>query len=457
MANTLWVGADQAFHTISAAVSASQSGDTIYVEAGTYVNDWSAIDHDLNIIGVGGYAHLVSTEPIDNGKADLVVNGNVTVQNLEFSGANVGDHNGAGIRYESGNLTVLDSSFHDNQEGILAADNASGNITIQNSSFVHNGAGDGQSHGVYVGQIASLTVDGSSFSDQVDGNQLKSRAAETTVTNSHFVTGADGANYDIDLPNGGVASIHDDTFDKGVGTNNPAIIHYGGEIDNPVGSLSVDHNSFTSEISNATAVLNQTSLPVEMSDNTLANIANIELGGAASLTDNVDGAVSIGVVVDPSPATVDAAPPSSDSAPTITGSDPSSPDLSAATPTADPSTTDTVPATAATADPPTPDPAPVDPVADTAPAATSDAPAVADAGSATAAAPTISTDPSAATSTPTSDFHMLAFYRYLAGHDLAGAHAGSSDANPAAADWGHHDQPVTLVGAGHWHGDALHH
>src|SRR5258706_12985181 len=202
MAN-LSVGANETFHTIHDAAAASHSGDTLLVQAGTYVNDFSQIDHDLNIIGVGGYAHLVGTQDIDNGKAMLVTNGNVTVQNLEFSGASVGDQNGAGIRHESGDLTVLNSSFHDNQEGILAGDNMASSMVIQNSSFVHNGAGDGQRHGVYVGQIASLNVSGCTFADQVMGNQLKSRAAETTVSGSHFSTGPDGANYDIDLPNGG--------------------------------------------------------------------------------------------------------------------------------------------------------------------------------------------------------------------------------------------------------------
>jgi hypothetical protein len=212
---------------------------------------------------------------------------------------------------------VVNSYFHDNQDGILGAPNASGNISIQNSTFTHNGAGDGGTHGIYIGQIASLTVDGSIFQDTFNGNQLKSRAASTTVTNSHFITGPDGANYDIDLPNGGVANIHGNTFDKGIGTNNPAIIHFGGETATPTGRLTVDNNSFTSEIGNATGVLNQTSLPVEMSGNTLSGVAHVELGGAANIHDNVIptttpssvtpalmatiGPVSVGVAAAPAP------------------------------------------------------------------------------------------------------------------------------------------------------------
>jgi len=131
---------------------------------------------------------------------------------------------------------------------------------------------------LYVGQIASLSVDGSTFADQVLGNQLKSRAAETTVSNSHFSTGPDGANYDVDLPNGGVAYIHDNTFDKGETSDNRAIIHFGGEIDNPSGSLLVEHNNFSSNLEHTTAVLNQTDLPVQVIDNALTGVENIVWG-----------------------------------------------------------------------------------------------------------------------------------------------------------------------------------
>jgi len=64
------VGADQAYHSLADAVGASHAGDTINVEAGTYSNDSAAIDHDLSIVGVGGYAHFDggTTE----GKATLV-------------------------------------------------------------------------------------------------------------------------------------------------------------------------------------------------------------------------------------------------------------------------------------------------------------------------------------------------------------------------------------------------
>jgi hypothetical protein len=344
MADALWVGTDQNYHTIADAIAASHGGDTIFVEAGTYTNDSAAIDHDLTLVGVGGYAHIDSTGDIPNGKADFVINANVTIQNFEFSGASVADHNGAGIRHESGALTVQNSYFHDNQEGILAGDNPASSMVIQNSSFVHNGAGDGQTHGVYVGQIASLSVDGSTFEDQVMGNQLKSRAAETTVSNSHFATGPDGANYDVDLPNGGVATIHDNTFDKGDTSNNRAIIHFGGEIDNATGSLLVQHNNFTSDLEHTTAVLNQTDVPVQVVDNGMTGVENILLGAGSQSANLVGGLLDLSTPVDTGPATVDATAPS----------DPM---------TLDPTTVATTPVDTTPVDTSTTDPSPADPTA----------------------------------------------------------------------------------------------
>ena len=154
--------------------------------------------------------HLVATGNIPNGKAILVINSDVTISNFEFSGAQVVDGNGAGIRYQAGNLTLNNCYFHDNQEGLLATDNPAGSITINASEFAHNGVGDpaaagyGLTHNIYVGHIAALTITGSYFHDAVVGHEIKSRALATTIQDSRIVDGTAGtASYSIDLPNGG--------------------------------------------------------------------------------------------------------------------------------------------------------------------------------------------------------------------------------------------------------------
>ncbi len=172
----------------------------IQVQAGTYTNDFSVITTSITIEGVGGLVNLVATEPLSNGKGILVIgtagsSPNVTLNNLEFSGAAVSDNNGAngaGVRYQSGNLTINNSYFHDNQDGLLGTPevNGTGSITINNTEFVNNGVGDpssagyGLTHNLYVGDIQQLTVDNSYFNAPIVGNDIQSRAANTTIENS---------------------------------------------------------------------------------------------------------------------------------------------------------------------------------------------------------------------------------------------------------------------------------
>src|SRR4051812_7818256 len=239
----LTVGAGQQFSTLKAAVTASLDGDLIQVQAGTYANDYSTVTHAVTIQGVGGLAHFVSSGMIPNDKAILIDQAaELTIDGLEFSGAQVWDSNGAGIRYERGNLTVKNSYFHDNQDGILGGAVAGGNVTIDGSTFVHNGAGDGQTHGAYLGHIASLTVQNSFFQDQLGGSHIKSRADATLVRNNKLLDtdhSSDTTNYQVDLPEGGNDTVEGNVMIKSTYPNNRAIIHFGGELANPIGTLLV--------------------------------------------------------------------------------------------------------------------------------------------------------------------------------------------------------------------------
>src|SRR6185437_7835876 len=108
---TLTVGAGMQFSTIAAAIAASQNGDVIQVQAGTYVNDFATITTNITLEGVGGMVNLVATNQPPNGKAILTTDANVTIDNFSFSGATVPDGNGAGIRYETGNLVIKTAIF----------------------------------------------------------------------------------------------------------------------------------------------------------------------------------------------------------------------------------------------------------------------------------------------------------------------------------------------------------
>jgi hypothetical protein len=270
---TLTVGAGKQYSTIAAAVAASRDGDVVQVQAGTYENDNATINTKITLEGVGGMVHLVATEPPTDGKAIITTNTDVTIRNFEFSGAAVADGNGAGIRYQEGDLVVENSYFHDNQDGLLAAGSSDGTITIRNSEFSHNGTGDGYTHNLYVGQIAKLTVEDSYFHDAVVGHEIKSRAEETIITNSRIVDGDDGTgSYSIDLPNGGAATITGNVIEQGAKSDSPHVIHYGGEGSAYDGSsLTISDNVVVNDLGSASArlLVNETSVTAEVSDNTV--------------------------------------------------------------------------------------------------------------------------------------------------------------------------------------------
>src|SRR5215212_8976251 len=115
----LTVGSGKQFSTIVAAVAAAQSGDTINVDAGTYTNQWVHISKNITLQGVGGMVNLVSTGLIANAKGIFITDGNITINNFTFSGALVADHNGAGIRHQSGNLVLNNDEFFHNEMGVL--------------------------------------------------------------------------------------------------------------------------------------------------------------------------------------------------------------------------------------------------------------------------------------------------------------------------------------------------
>ena len=166
-AGILSVGPGKTYEKPCQAIAAADDGDWIHIDAaGDYSGDvcsWSK--NGLLIRGVGGVAKIDAAGKNAGGKATWVIAGNDTViEYIEFTGAAVPDKNGAGIRQEGANLTVRNSYFHDNENGILAGNNPNSTILIEFSEFASNGAGDGQSHNLYINHVAKLVFQGQKMS-----------------------------------------------------------------------------------------------------------------------------------------------------------------------------------------------------------------------------------------------------------------------------------------------------
>ncbi len=277
----LTVGEGKQYATIAAAVAATGDGDTVLVDAGTYTNDFFTNYHQITLQSVGGMAILKATEAPPNGKAIVTTDASITIDGFGFTGASVSDLNGAGIRYEWGDMVVRNCLFWDNQDGILAAALGPGHILIQNSEFSHNGAGDGYSHNIYVNGIESLVIEDSYFHDSVVGHEIKSRAHNTTLLNNRIQDNAGDGSYSIDLPNGGNALIQGNVIEKGANAQNYHSIHFGGEGPPYDGSnLTIDGNTLINDHAQGRLVLNHAGSPVTLSNNQIWGYAadNIAVG-----------------------------------------------------------------------------------------------------------------------------------------------------------------------------------
>lgn len=146
------------------------------------------------------------------GKGAFVLRGrSSTVDGIIFQNIRVPDGNGAGIRLESGNLSVSNSLFRNSEEGILTGDYDGGQVTIDKSTFRHLGRCDRDldcAHGIYIGRLASLSVTNSRFDQGDGGHYLKTRTARVTISGNSFDdSGGKLTNYMIDLSNGATGTI----------------------------------------------------------------------------------------------------------------------------------------------------------------------------------------------------------------------------------------------------------
>jgi MYXO-CTERM domain-containing protein len=233
-ASTLEVGPGKTYAAPCAAFAAAQTGDTVTIDAaGSYDGDVCPLAvSGLTVRGVNGRPHIDAAGHISQGKAIWVVSGDdAVIEDVELSGCrSATDLNGAAIRSEGTNLTLRRVSFHDNDDGILTNQNGASTVTIEDSEFFKNGAGDGYSHNLYIGHVAKLVMTGCDSHDASVGHLVKSRAAVTELRYNRFWESATAdSSYEINLPNGGVATLVGNVIVQGPGSQNSNIVDFGSE------------------------------------------------------------------------------------------------------------------------------------------------------------------------------------------------------------------------------------
>ena len=265
---TLSAGPGKTYVSPCAAFAAAKDGDTIEIVGDwTYSGDVCAISrNNLQIRGVQGRPTIDAAGRAFGGKGTWVVTGNnVTVENVEMLGAKVRDRNGAAIRLEGSGFTLRRAFLHDNENGLLSGASPDSHVLIEFSEFGHNGAGDGQSHNLYIGAIASLVFRYSYSHDAHIGHNLKSRARTNLIAFSRFSstprgrpgsTASGKPSFEIDLPSAGTAYVIGNVIEQPAENDNSNLLAYGEEGPSSLSqNLYVINNIFLNDYSKGTFVM----------------------------------------------------------------------------------------------------------------------------------------------------------------------------------------------------------
>ena len=248
------------FSELSSAIKSANSapGSIIYLAPGTYsggalplITASMTLQLDPAFHAAAGAAILKTTPTNSKGLLTVptVANVNLTVNGLTFENASISatlGGNAAGIRDQAtgaSSLTVLNSTFLHNQNGILTGNGLPIQqqqlvVKITNSLFANNGGANGMEHGLYISGH-SVDISGSTFCGTIGGHDIKSRTAITTVSSSNLYDGlapssqplcsAGSTSYAVDAPNGGLLTLANDLLSQGSNSPNKAIVSYGEE------------------------------------------------------------------------------------------------------------------------------------------------------------------------------------------------------------------------------------
>lgn len=256
------------------AVERAANGETITVAEGRYDITDLKLRRDLDIIG-NATVTLWSSAPVAKGILNPQPNTNIRIENISFDGAQAPDKNGAGIRHDGADLTIVNCRFTNNENGILATGDEHGAITVEDSTFLGNGFGDGYSHGIYVVRASSVQITGSDFVGTKIGHHVKSLAATTSVINSKFNDANGRTSYSIDASKGGSVTISRNRFVQATNADNPALINYDLSRGGEAVALTITENQITNRKQKGTLLRNATDLlPV-----VTKNIIRDETGG----------------------------------------------------------------------------------------------------------------------------------------------------------------------------------
>jgi len=188
-----------------------QPGDVVLVDAGTYtdacqIKQSGTAQSPIVMKGAPGPRPVFDATGLDLSGAGTVPRAifqftgasHWRVSHLELKNASGSGANGAAFRATAGSDddVVFDNSIHDNQDGLMS--DGAGTFTIADNEIFHNGAGDGQSHNMYL-DSDTVRIVGNYIHDSNGGQNVKLRVHYAEVLYNLI---ANAGNYEMDLIQG---------------------------------------------------------------------------------------------------------------------------------------------------------------------------------------------------------------------------------------------------------------
>jgi hypothetical protein len=210
----------QGFDSLQQAVSAiGDRRGTIVIASGTW-RECAVQEAGFVTFKAAEPGRAILEREVCEDKAALVLRGRGSaVDGLVFRGYSVNDGNGAGIRIETGDLSVTNAMFLDSQEGILGGNPSGQRIAIDRSTFSGLGQCDESvncSHSIYLINRGEVTITRSRFERGTGGHYVKLRVPNVRIADNSFDDSQGrGTNYMIDLAEGGTGAIARNIFVQG--------------------------------------------------------------------------------------------------------------------------------------------------------------------------------------------------------------------------------------------------
>lgn len=255
---------------LNRAIRQAAAGDVIVIAPGEYDVSDIKIRSDLTLRG-RGKAILYASNPVAKGLLNPLPGVSLTVENLTFRHARSPDRNGAGIRNDGRNLTIINCEFIENENGVLSTGDRDGVIAIRNSEFLRNGHGDGYSHGIYVLRASRVEITDSAFVATHIGHHVKSLADETIIENSRLDDADGRTSYAVDLSKGGRVRIAGNTIVQSAQAENNTIINYDTSRGGAAQALIITGNTIVNHRKDGRFLRNDTDLAPMISENRITN------------------------------------------------------------------------------------------------------------------------------------------------------------------------------------------